>query len=328
MVSLQHTPTTTVLQEPPIVGALQTLFNNLPDADLLIALQGPTRRGPKGHAIQALWRAFITKHYMGLGCTRELIRTLSNNPWIATPCGFDWPNVPHEATFSRFFARISLRKYQHLLKDVSRALVRRHYRDLPGFGQRVALDATVLKGWSNGGKQPKADTQAGWAVKQGTQGTKEYTYGWKLHLLADCESEMPIAANVSAGNVHDSKRASNVLSEARRTYSRFHPQFVMADKGYATKALFGLIRRQYGSQPVIDLRVNQTKMAVREGKQRSLPGFKALYLQRQAVERAFSRLKGQRSLNSITVRGRMKVTTHCYLALIAMQISAFSGSVH
>ena len=44
-----------------------------------------------------------------------------------------------------------------------------------------------------------------------------------------------------------------------------------------------------------------------------------MYAQRQAVERAFSRLKGQRSLNHITVRGRWKVTAHCYLSLIAMQ---------
>ena len=47
--------------------------------------------------------------------------------------------------------------------------------------------------------------------------------------------------------------------------------------------------------------------------------WKALYGQRTAVERAFSRLKGQRSLNHITVRGKQKVTAHCYLALIAMQ---------
>ena len=46
---------------------------------------------------------------------------------------------------------------------------------------------------------------------------------------------------------------------------------------------------------------------------------KALYKQRQAVERAFSQLKGQRSLNRITVRRRRKVTVHCYLSLIAMQ---------
>jgi len=50
--------------------------------------------------------------------------------------------------------------------------------------------------------------------------------------------------------------------------------------------------------------------------------WKALFRQRQAVEWAFSRLKGQRSLNRITVRRRMKVTTHCYLSLIAMQAAS------
>ncbi len=50
-------------------------------------------------------------------------------------------------------------------------------------------------------------------------------------------------------------------------------------------------------------------------------GWKALYKQRQAVERVFSRLKGQRSLNHITVRRRKKVTAHCYMSLIAMQAS-------
>jgi len=55
----------------------------------------------------------------------------------------------------------------------------------------------------------------------------------------------------------------------------------------------------------------------REGTQ--IPEHKALRKQRQAMEREFSRLKGQRSLNHITVRGWRKVTAHCYLSLIAMQ---------
>ena len=43
--------------------------------------------------------------------------------------------------------------------------------------------------------------------------------------------------------------------------------------------------------------------------------------QREAVERAFLRLKGQRALNHITVWRRRNVTVHCYLSLIAMQAS-------
>lgn len=54
------------------------------------------------------------------------------------------------------------------------------------------------------------------------------------------------------------------------------------------------------------------------------PEYKALAKQRQAVERVFSRLKYQRSLNHITVRGLRKVTAHCYLSLIAIQAVALA----
>ena len=43
--------------------------------------------------------------------------------------------------------------------------------------------------------------------------------------------------------------------------------------------------------------------------------------QRQAVERVYARLKGQRALNKIRTRGVQKVTAHCYLSLIVLQAS-------
>jgi hypothetical protein len=141
-------------------------------------------------------------------------------------------------------------------------------------------------------------------------------------VLVDCETELPIAANVSAGNVHDSKRASNVLSEARWTTRKFRPRHFIADNGYATKALFRLVRRQYRANPVIDIPSGYVNMLAREGIQASLPGHTALKAQRVAVERVFSRLKGQRSLNHITTRRRWKATAHCYLALITLQSSS------
>ena len=127
---------------------------------------------------------------------------------------------------------------------------------------------------------------------------------------------------MSAGNVNDFSRASNVLSEARYTHSRFRPRYTMADAGYSGKKLFNLIRRQYHSEPVIQLNASHKKLAEKYGEAQTLPEWKALYAQRQAVERCFSRLKGLRSLNNITLQGRSKVTVHCYLALIVMQASA------
>ena len=326
MVLLHDTPVASAVQPPPIVGQLQAAFATLDDSPLLDALVGPTRRGPKGHPAATLWRCFVAKHILGIESTAELIRTLENNPFIAGACGVTGA-VPHKSTFSRFFAKLTRRKYLHLVKDVSRSLVRQHYATLPGFGKRVALDSSTLKAWSNGGKKPRySDPEAGWSIKKGTQGHKEFTYGYKLHLLVDAEYELPISANVSAGNVHDQARASNLLSEARfGTKGRFRPDYVMADQGYSGSPLIRLIRQQYWSRPIIQVNKGHKRLLAELGEQQDTPEWKALYRQRQSVERAFSRLKGQRSLNDIRVRRLRKVTLHCYLSVISLQASAAAG---
>ena len=312
--------------QPPIVATLQSIFASLDDEHLIEALIGPTRRGPKGHPVRTIWQCVITRYVLGLDSTRALIRLLENNPFVAEVCGIESPDqIPHESTFSRFFKRLTAWKHIGKLKEVSRSLVRHHYAIYPGFGKRVALDSSTLKAWSNGGKTPKADTDAGWSIKKGTQGNhKEITYGYKLHLLVDAEYELPIAANVSAGNVHDSQRASNVLQEARKTTGKFHPRHLMADAGYCGRKFFALVKRQYRAIPIVQIPPSYKRLRQELGAAVNSAEYKALLKQRQAVERCFSRLKGQRALNKIRVRGRWRVTVHCYLSLIALQ--AVSGS--
>ena len=324
MASINATADAAAVQTPPVVADLTAVFAALEDGELLAALAGPRRRGPKGHPLRVLWQCFVAKHRLGLSSTDAMIRALHDNPYLAAVCGIDSPKaIPHKSTFSRFFAKLARdRMSLSMVKDVSRRLVRHHYATLPGFGERVALDSTTLKGWANGGKGKKVDPDAGWSVKRGTQGVKEYVFGYKLHLLVDCEYELPLAANVSAGNVNDSVRASNVLSEARFTTPAFHPRALMADAGYSGSAFQALLGRQYAiRRAVIDINKSHRRLLDRLEGWYGSPEWKALYSQRQSVERAFSRLKGQRSLNRITVRRRRKVTVHCYLSLIAMQAS-------
>lgn len=327
------------VQAPPIVAELQSVFASLDDTPLLAALVGPTRRGPKGHPVQTLWHCFIAKYVLGLASTAAMIRTLRNNPFIAEACGIASPDaIPHEATFSRFFARLSTYNMAAKVKDVSRSLVQHHYASLPGFGERVAFDSTTLAAWSNPakkGKKPKkiatrgykarvgkvSDADAGWSVKKGTQGVKEAVFGYKLHLLVDCEYELPIAANVSAGNVHDVTRASNLFREARTANDLFRPNYAIGDAGYSSQELARLLRLQYGATPIIDPHPKHKAMLSIKA-DFGTSEWKALYKQRTAVERVNSRLKGQRSLNDITVRRLRKVTLHCYLSLIALQALA------
>ena len=310
-----------IVQEPPVVKELHSLFNRLDDAPLLQALAGPVRPGPKTHSVSVLWHCFLLKHYLSLPSTEAMIRTLHQSPFVAMACGIRCAEaIPHKNTFSRFFSKLSKRDYLPKLKDVSRSLVRKRYEETPGFGKVTALDRTTLRAWSNGGKVPYSDPQAGWSIKTNSHGKREFTLGWKLHLLTDCGAgDFPIAANISAGNVHDSQRVSNVLSEARKTYTRFLPRFIVMDAGYSSREIFHVVRDQYKSQPAIRLNPQHRTLLRTEGQRQDTPEFQALFKMRQSVERCFSLLKRRRSLNAITMQGIRKVTVHCYLSLIVMQ---------
>lgn len=312
---------------PPLVERLRHVFNNLPDSELVEYIGGPVRRGPKGYPVRVLWQCFVAKYVMGEASTASLIRTFENNPWIAEMCGLNWPDIPHEATFSRFFAKLAKRFAVPRVKDVSRKLVRLCRDTIPGFSSKVAIDSTTLKGWSNPNRVKVSDKQAGWSVKKNSRGSLSYTYGWKLHLAVDTETELPISAKVTAGNINDSKVMSNVLSEARLSLPQFRPQFIIADAGYSSLSNLILAHRQYRAEPVIDINPGHKSLLKRTAGRRKQDWYQAIRKQRPAVERAFSRLK-HGSLDKITVRGRPKVTVHCYLAMIALQAVAvpISGS--
>ena len=62
MVSTYITTSGATIQAPPIVAELQSVFETLDDAPLLQTLNGPVRRGPKGHSVKVLWHCFVAKH--------------------------------------------------------------------------------------------------------------------------------------------------------------------------------------------------------------------------------------------------------------------------
>ena len=301
------------------VHELRTVFEALNDVGLIDALTDPPRRGPKGYPVRVLWHCFITKYYLGMDSTAALLRGLRDNPFLAYACGLtEEKGVPSEPTMSRFFKKLASKGVLPRLKDVSRALVRKHHATYPGFGRIVAIDSTTLKAWSNGGKLyggKHLDPEAGWSVKKNTQGRDEFTWGWKLHLAVDTETQLPLAASVSAGNVHDLTRTTNLLSEARFALGSFRPKYVLADAGYSSDSLRRKVTRHYG-RAFFDAPRNHKKAHMR---MKNDARHMALRKQRTSVERSFSNLKRMHGLNRITLRRKMKVTAHANLSLIGLQ---------
>jgi transposase len=261
---------------------------------------------------------------LGLQTFASLIRTLQNNPLIAVACGITSPeSVPTKFAYSRFMRKLSQPKYVVMVKDIMRSLTRSLYENLPDFGKSVAIDSTDLKAWSNGAKKPVADPDATWAVKLDTSGKKKFYFGYKLSLIADTQYELPIAANLTTGSTHDTRVASRVLGQARFTYGRFHPKYVICDAGYSSTKLRRLIKRQYHAEPIIKVNPAHKKALFPETEE-----WKAIYNRRSSIERLFSRLKGHRRLNNITVRRIRKVTVHCFLSLIVVQAQALHSATN
>ena len=125
--------------------------------------------------------------------------------------------------------------------------------------------------------------------------------------LADTTWELPIAVDVTTGNVHDVNKATPLLRQARYTDSRlFKPDYVICDKGYSSKKLRNAIRRQYFATPIIDPNpAHKTAYAETE----KTPEWKMLYGRRTAIERLNGRLKAHRRLDSVRTRGIKKVPT-------------------
>ncbi len=272
--------------------------------------------------VEVLWKTYIAMVVLGLPTFTSLIRTLQNNPFIAIACGITSEDgVPTKYAYSRFVGKLSQPKHVVMVKNIMRSLTRSLYEVLPDFGKSVAIDSTDLKAWSNGAKKRVSDPDARWAVKLDTSGKKKFYFGYKLHLLADTQYELPIAANVTTGSINDSRVASRVLSQARFTHSKFHPDYVICDAGYSSDKLRSLIKRQYRAEPIIKVNKAHKKALFIE-----TDDWKAIYNRRSSIERMFGRLKCYRRLNNVTVRRIQKVTVHCFLSLIVVQAQALHSA--
>jgi len=310
--------TTTV----PVVKQLNAIFGSMPDEELLTALKAPT--GRPGYTVEVLWKSYVASVVLGLPSFASLIRALQNNPLLAVACGItSYEAIPSKFAYSRFMYKLSQPKYKVMVKNIMRELTRRLYKELPDFGESIAIDSTDLKAWSNGAKKPVSDKDATWGAKMDTACKKKFYFGYKLHLLADTHYEIPIAANVTNASIHDSRVASRVLSNARYTYSRFYPQYVIADAGYSSQKLRRLIKCQYRGEPIIKVNPAHKKALFPETEE-----WKRIYDRRTSIERIFARLKGYRRLNNITVRRIRKVTVHCFLSLIVVQAQALHSATN
>ena len=210
-----------------------------------------------------MWCAFIAGVLNDCHSIADVARLLKGNRDIRLVCGFSKDNLPGEDALGRFLRKLVA--HQGLLEECFAGLVEKLRQSLPGFGAKLAVDATDIEAYANGHRKSPSDPDASWGVKGATQGSGKESaakskerdlyrwFGYKLHLIVDALYELPIAFTVTPANENDTTQMKPLLKRAALDKPGRKPQAVIADKGYDSKDNCLMIFKDCQTAPIIPL---------------------------------------------------------------------------
>ncbi len=233
----------------PLIGELQAVFDVLDDTEIVARLSAYRWTGRKGWSLRTLWKSYVAAYAMNIATTNDLIRRLQDDAPLRFICGFD-DGLPSRWTFNRFYIRLAA--HSDLVEKCLDSVTDQLGQLLPGFGSSVAVDATTVRTHSNPDKRIVSDAKASWTAKQGTQGKKIWHFGYKLHLVADTEYELPVGFTVTTAKRQDTQEFIPALERSVLRHGWFRPKTVSADAGYDADAnyKFGDLYTWYHSKPL------------------------------------------------------------------------------
>lgn len=172
--------------------------------------------------------------------TNRTLRTMETwiayNPRIQKAIGMPSP-IDH-TTLCRAFNDIN----EEFLKELFHRLVMKLYDNGIITGKFLVVDATHIYAYCNTRKNTDLYPVEGaeWGKHQGN------FYGYKVHILIDAESEMPLAMIVSSGEDHDSIHFIPLLEEFHKNYDFDEILAVLADGAYDNGDFRKIVRKLTG----------------------------------------------------------------------------------
>ena len=202
----------------------------------------------------------------------QLRRELSRNSDLRKLCGFNDMDyyfgkcklVPPPKAFSNMIN--NLKKIEPMLKEAFYELREFMYKNLKDFGKNVGEDGKIFtsraKGINKNGDENdgRCDMDADYTIKEkyykdskdGTTKVKKVTYfGYRYHLLADVEHELPIEYTVtkaSKGEREQLKKHIEMLPEDKKEII----ETLSADKGYDGEDIIKFLKSN-DIKPIIDV---------------------------------------------------------------------------
>ena len=257
---------------------LQAVLSALPDEKLIRALYRIRGQGRNDWPCEAMWNTFVASFLFEHPSVEALLRELRRNKQLRDICGIKPITrvqadrtikvyvAPSESAYSKFLKNLIACKEE--LKEMFDSLVRYMYEHLDGFGEDLMVDGKAIQSFATKLSKQKADDHRGehdadWCKKtytvsgkNGETKTKEVKwFGFRLHLIADANYELPVAFTVTKASNSEKTETKKQLEEMKQE----HPERLekckhfMGDKGYDSSKLIKMLEDN-DIIPIIDIR--------------------------------------------------------------------------
>jgi transposase len=138
-----------------------------------------------------------------------------DNFWRRT---LNFKQTPDIGSFTHFLQRIGTETFEQLFQVVVQQLLNEGFLNL----HFIAQDGSIFEGNLD-------DKEAGWGWDHIEE---KHVYGYKIHVIVDTNTELPITLSVTKANVHDSTQFQRLYQKTKSYKTRFPTRFYTADKAF------------------------------------------------------------------------------------------------
>jgi hypothetical protein len=247
----------------------------LPDEGLRSWLRGRRKGRRDEYPQEVLWQCLVAKYVYQIKTYAELRRELTRNGSLRRLVGVpSRERVPEAYHFSRLLKRLSSAEGLEQLAAMFRRLVERLREALPELGRHLAVDATAVHAYSNEQRREKSDPDAAWSARPKRQRRRqasgvveeslEYWFGYLVHVVVDCKTELPIGFEVTPANENDTTRFVPLLEQVQVAHPELveRTEAVIADAGYDSVQNCRHVLQELEAVPVIKMRLTQKREAI------------------------------------------------------------------
>lgn len=246
---------------------LSLCLNGINDEKLANILKKERKNGRNDYPIEVMLNLIYAMKIFSHPSVESFRRELSRNNQLRKACGLGYRlNRKHLVPPARVFTNIlkKLEKHVELLDEIFESLVSDMYDKVDGFGEMTAGDGKIVQSCAKKKaeidyKDGRIETDAEWTTKTynytdatGKKHTKKNHYfGFKLHILCDVKTELPIKINVTPANKSEKNEMMKLLNDLT-DYQKEILSYLLLDKGYDCIYLHEKAI-EIGAKPIIDI---------------------------------------------------------------------------